>query len=239
MASFSLKKDLFSLLDLHKLLEKRLRVLRSTDIIFALDREMRYPVDIFLDGLPDLSVDLCPAFALGQPRPRLGGIEARLLGGSDERVVAGDIPGALEVGLEELGHDPVLHLVALRLAQLDQPVRVPRVAGLARKGEVDALLRADGCEARVHGLQPIRPEALRHPLIQRDADLWRSRVEVERRPRNRERVVLASRYNLFVNLNGLVELLLADVALAVVLVLGYGGDLWYNAPMGRLCLTRS
>ena len=53
----------------------------------------------------------------------------------------------LKIRSEQLLHNPRLHIIALRLAQLYEPVRVPRVARFATKTEVYTHFLTHGSQA--------------------------------------------------------------------------------------------
>lgn len=116
---------------------------------------------------------------------------------------------ALKIRLEELLDHPRLHRLALCLAQLDDPVRVPRIARLAAVGKVDADLLSDLGEADLHHARALGAELLLVEGLLVDGDFGGVRVQVEGRPGCGEGV---GRVRLLVLGYGQVEAVLAHVA---------------------------
>lgn len=93
--------------------------------------------------------------------------------------MAGDILLLLEIRPEQFLDDAGLQLGGFGLAQLDQPVRVARVARAAAESEGDADGFAGGGEALEDGGGALRAEFLGVVGLFVDAGGWRVRVQVE------------------------------------------------------------
>ncbi len=155
--------------------------------------------------------------------------------------MAGNIPLLLEIGPEKLLDDARLHLGRFALAELDQPVRVARVARLAAEFEVDADGFAHGRETLEDGCGSFRAEFLGVVGALVDAGFRGVRVEVEGEPGGGEGVGGVG-VEAFVGGYAGFEFVLADVALGVWglargILGGLGGE-GRGLPMGRQCLRR-
>lgn len=207
--------SLLGLLNSRKSREEDLGFLSTADVVFILDSEVRDPMDIVSISFLNFLINLCTSLARLQPLLHLGRSQPSLLSSSYEGDVRGNVALALEVRPEEFRHDFVLDLGALRFAQLDQTVRVPRVSRAPREGEVDPFPLSCYGQPLLDHLYPVGAELLDHPFHDRHPHRGSRRVQVEREPADGEGVVLAGRVCCAVQLDGAVEPLLADVALGM------------------------
>ncbi|EPE03344.1 dash subunit spc34 [Ophiostoma piceae UAMH 11346] len=201
---------------------ERLRVLGTADLKLVVDDKVRHAVDAARKSLADLDIDLGATVvgAVVEPSTCLVCVEAAARGRLDELVVRRDVAALLKVELEQAVDDRVLVAVlgigssfVLLLGELDDAVGIARVAGLALVGEVDALGRTHGAHAGIQMRHPLGTELGGHALVDGHADLGGVGVEVKGQPGDSKAVVGAAGHGLLVDLNGLFQAFLAEVAL--------------------------
>lgn len=171
------------LLNGDKLLQESRRILCTANLSLVVDDKVRHARDAQGKSLLHLTVDLGAALALLQPLPRLLGVKAALLSSGDQHIPGGNVAAALKVRAHNLLYDAALQAVLAAgllpcLGELDDAVRVARVADAAVKGEVYAVLDADLAQARLYGADAVGAEFLRGALWPWDALGGRRGVEV-------------------------------------------------------------
>lgn len=170
------------LLDLFKYPLEVLRFLRSANFIHALQCEVWHTCDVFHLRLPDFLINLLPPFIALQPLPYFLHLQPCLHPSGLQRLVTRDIFLNLEITREQRFHDLRLGLRPLRLPQLNQPVRIPRIPRLPPKLEIYAHLLANSGKLLKYESRPLGTEFLLVVGALVDAGFGGVRVEVEGQP---------------------------------------------------------
>ena len=195
-----------------KHLHESLRILRTPNLILPLQRKVRHTAHPHHLRLRHLPIHLFPALVAPQPLLHLPLLQPRLYARVLQNRMGGDIPLLLKVRLEQLLHDARLHLGGFGLGELDQAVRVARVARFAAEFEVDADVLSDGGQPLEDQRGFLGAEFLGVVGAFVDARRWGVGIEVEREPGCGEGVGGLG-VGAFVGGDAGFEFLFADVAL--------------------------
>lgn len=196
---------------------ERLRLLRPADLELVVDNEMRHPPNPSRVRLLYLTIDLVTSLPIIKPILGLAPLNTSLHRSVQQIPPIIDVPALLEVARH---HGP--HQILLRLAplfpvllprKLHQPVRIPRIPHLALERKANPLALTHRRHVVVDGLQARGANPLYHALHNRDAAFGgQRRVQVVGLPGDVEGVGGAVGDRLFVEVDGAVEALFAEVA---------------------------
>lgn len=149
---------------------------------------MRNPTDRLPLRLGNLPIHLLPSFVRLQPLIHLCFGQPSLCRRGSQSIMVRDIPFFLKVSLEEPHDNSILRLRPLRLRQLYQAVRVPRIPRFTAVLELDAQTLPNPRHTSIHHGCSIGTEPLVEELAFVDATFGEGGVEVERVPRYGEGV---------------------------------------------------
>ena len=232
-----LQLRILHLLNLLKYPLKVLRLLRSTNLIHALQRKVRHPRNPIPLRLKNLSINFLPALIALQPFPYFLPLQPRFHPRRLQHLMTRNILLMLKITLKQRLHNLRLDLGALRLPQLYQPVRIPRIPRLPAKLEIYPHFLAHSGEALEHHGRALGAEFLDVVGAFVDAGFWGGGVEVEGEPGCGEGVFR-------VGVGGAVggdaafEFLLADVAPGADGVADDGdGEVGHFAEEGQGCFS--
>lgn len=136
--------------------QKALYILRTTDFITVVDDKMGHTLNASRICLLHLPINNIPSLALLKPRLCLAPVNARLTSRIKEHLMAGNITAFFKVPPHHSRHQSILIFreltPVLAAGELDQPVRIPRVAHLALHREADTLGSAHAGQTLADGV---------------------------------------------------------------------------------------